>query len=67
MTDQDYNHLELLLSKLGLHLGRRFAIIPGYLQDGVHLATYNESGALEDEAVCVDLKAAVEQIKNKQL
>jgi hypothetical protein len=65
MTEQDYNHLELLLGKLSLELKHRYCIIPQHINDGVLIGIYGESGVLLKEANHVDIKSAVNQL-NKQ-
>jgi len=65
MTDQDYNQLELLLSKLRKHLDRKFLLCPEYHHDGFNLAIYTDAGQIEDQAIAIDLKTAVEQIKSR--
>jgi hypothetical protein len=63
MTEQDYNHLELLLGKLSLELKHRYCIIPQHINDGVLIGIYGESGVLLKEANHVDIKSAVEKLK----
>ncbi len=75
MTEQDYNHLEDLLAKLGQALGRQYCIIPGYVHDGPYLATYTPlkpyqvqfgKESIEYQVTAIDLKTAVEKIKANQ-
>jgi hypothetical protein len=63
MTEQDYNHLELLLGKLSLELKHRYCIIPQHINDGVLIGIYDESGALLKEANGVDIKSTIEKLK----
>ena len=65
MTEQDYNHLELLLSKLALELKDRYCIIPNHINDGVYIGIYGSSGVLTKEVNAPDIKMAVEKIKEQ--
>lgn len=66
MTDQDYIHLEALLSKMRAELGDRYTISPDYLFDGYQIATFDsESGLLKKSEIAATLKGAVEKILKK--
>jgi len=56
MKNGDYKQLEELLGKLGSHLGSKFCIIPNYIHEGVHIATYNDAGELKDQIISATIK-----------
>jgi len=62
MTTQDFKQLEALLSKLKTHIGKRYMIIPEYLQDGVHITTYTDQGALDLEVTHATIEMAANEI-----
>ena len=64
MTEQDYNHLELLLSKLSLELKHRYCIIPQHINDGVLIGIYGENGVLLKEANGIDIKSTIQKLNN---
>lgn len=65
MTEQDYNYLQLLLSKLQTELKHRFCIIPNHILDSTYIGIYSENGNILKEANCVDIKSTVDKL-NKQ-
>lgn len=66
MTEADYRLLELLLSKLGTHIGNKICIIPGYIQDGYHIGVYkNGTGEPVTSASGATIKEVVEKLNQQ--
>lgn len=62
MTEIEIETLELLLSKLRGHLGKRYCVIPGVVHGGFHLATYDEKGEVEKKVIGPTLKSVIKEL-----
>jgi len=67
MTDEEYTQLENLLGKLHGELNRRFHIIPSYIHDCPHIATYDVDGNPKHQTIKTSIKKCVDDIKNQEL
>lgn len=68
MTDQDFNHLQLLLGKLSAHLDHRISVVPSIIQDLWHIGIYGQDGNIIDRETGLDLKdAATKLLKRNPL
>ena len=61
MTDEDFDLLNLLLLKLGAHIGKTYCIIPECLQDLTHITIFDEDGKPERQEFGLDVQDAVEK------
>lgn len=62
MTDQDFNHLQLLLGKLMGHLNHRISVVPGIIQDLYHIGIYGQDGNIIDSETGFGLKDAATKL-----
>lgn len=63
MTKEKFETLENLLGELGQYLGHHsFCIIPGYIQDGYHIAIYDKHGKLIKGESSYDIETAANKI-----
>jgi hypothetical protein len=63
MDSNDYLKLEELLGKLRTEVGKKYCIIPDYVQDGFCIATYDSQGDIIDHYSSYDIETVVEKIK----
>lgn len=66
MTEQDYNHLEALLSKLHLELGCKYCILPSAHNDMPSIATYKDDGSIDQSEIGPNIQEVVKIIKTKK-
>lgn len=68
MEEQDYEQLELLLSKLNTQIGndKRIMIIPNYVHDGYAIGIY-ENGILTDQYVGANIQSLVKKINSEMI
>ncbi len=64
MTDTEFKNLEILLQKLGIHLGHTYCIIPGVIQDGFNIAIYDKYGEHLRNESAPTIKDVCEKLKN---
>jgi len=62
----ELKHLELLLGKMGKEFGgKRFCIIPSYINDGCYIATYKDNGEVDKQITGIDIEDALIKIKQQ--
>jgi predicted amidophosphoribosyltransferase len=65
MKAEEFKQLEDLLSKLHVHLGYRYCIIPSHIQDSPYISLYDDKGNMIAQAESYNLESTVKEVLQK--